>query len=186
MGRLRVQGSVLAADTAFQGYAKGTRSADGYGRLQLPRSLWIRAGCEDRRTTGGLLFGRDEENPDTLVVHEPLAQYRYRNAVAAIGWSRLLQLELYARRRDDPAGALGWGAERTVVVSSSLGPRWLQLSPRVEAGEATSARAPVPALLQRAASFRTSTVVCTRIPPALAGSPHNRWNCPVPDAAKPK
>ncbi|HEX6052060.1 MAG TPA: hypothetical protein VFZ21_22480 [Gemmatimonadaceae bacterium] len=150
MGRLRLQGSVLAADTAFPGYAKGTRSADGSGRLQLSRSLWIRAGGEDRLTTGGLLFGRDVANPDTLVAHEPLTQHRYRNAVAAIGWNRVLQVEARSRRRDDPTGALVWGAERSLAVSSALGPRWLQLSPRVEVGEVTSAHAATPLPMQRA------------------------------------
>jgi hypothetical protein len=150
MGRLRLQGSVLAADTAFPGYAKGTRSADGSGRLQLSRSLWIRAGGEDRLTKGGLLFGRDVENPDTLVAHEPLTQHRYRNAVAAIGWNRALQVEVRSRRRDDPTGALVWGAERSVSVSSALGPRWVRVSPRVEVGEVTSAQVATPLPLQRA------------------------------------
>jgi hypothetical protein len=149
--RMRLTAAVLDADTAFPGYTRGTRSIEGSGRLQLTPTLWVRASGQDRSTTGGLLFGLDIANPDTLRAHEPLTTHRYRNASFAVGLTRALQLEARWRRRDDPFGAAAaWGAEEVLALSSAIGPRFLRASPRLEVGRTTSSLSASPAPFRRA------------------------------------
>lgn len=149
--RMQLSAAVLDADTTFPGYTRGTRSVDGYGRLQLSSKLWVRASAQDRSTTGGLLFGRDIANPDTLLAHEPLTEHRYRNAAFGLGVTRALQLEARWRRRDDPLGAGAvWGAEQMLTLSSTIGPQLLRVSPRIEVGQVTSSLSTTPAPLRRA------------------------------------
>jgi hypothetical protein len=148
--RLQLRGAVLSADTAFPGYTRGTRSVDGFGRVQLTSTVWLRGTVDDRSTTGGLLFGRDIANPDTLLAHEPLREHRYRSSAVALGVTRLVQLEARWKRRDDPLGAAAWGAEQTLALSSSLGSRLVRLSPRIEIGEVTTSMTSMPSPLQRA------------------------------------
>ena len=143
--RMQLSAAALHADTAFPGYARGTTSIEGSGRLQLSSKLWVRASAQDRSTTGGLLFGREIANPDTLVAHE------YRTASLGVGVMRALQIEGRWRRRDDPLGAAAvWGAEQMLALSSTIGPRLLRVSPRVEVGEATSSLSATPAPFRRA------------------------------------
>jgi hypothetical protein len=151
MRRMQLSAAVLDADTAFPGYTRGTRSIEGSGRLQLSTRLWVRASGQDRSTAGGLLFGRDIANPDTLLAHEPLTEHRYRNATLDVGVTRALRIEGRWRRRDDPLGAGAvWGAERILALSSTIGPQLLRVSPRIEVGEATSSLSEAPLPLRRA------------------------------------
>jgi hypothetical protein len=147
--RLELNATATVADSAYPGYSRGSRNADGSVRWTMFRAVWLRAAGEDRRTTSGLLFDGGA-NPDTLTVYEPLREHGYQSAIATLGVGRLLQFDSRWKRRDDPLGAMRWGSERTAGMSLTVGGRSLQLTPRIEAGRSFNATMSTGVPLQRA------------------------------------
>ena len=148
--RVELQADALAAATSYPGYSRGTRSIAGAGRWQITPAVSLRASAQDRSTMAGLLFGSDGANPDTLVAHEPLRAHRFRSGSLALGVSRSVQLTGRWVRRDDPLGALPWGAERTIGLTWAVGPRVVRVVPGIEIGQTVAAGRTEPAPLRRA------------------------------------